>query len=94
MTYYNRNYHNTGKNRQNDIYYYIVNTDKEFNMNNANLSEIEQKYNFAVKTFFLDNVKNILIESISDNPINEYIVKEMLNIFSEYEKENKKTLKK
>ena len=49
---------------------------------------------FAVKTFFLDNVKNILIESISDNPINEYIVKEMLNIFSEYEKENKKTLKK
>ena len=33
ITYYSKNYHGSGKNRKNDIYYYIINTDAKFDMN-------------------------------------------------------------
>src|SRR5574344_1620483 len=86
ITYYNRNYHNSGKNRKNDIYYYIIKTNAKFNMNNANLDEWEKDGNFTVKTFSISDVKNILIDSIPDNTINKVIVEEMLDILEEYNK--------
>lgn len=86
ITYYNRNYHNSGKNRQNDIYYYIIKTNAKFNMNNANLDVWEKDGNFTVKTFSISDVKNVLIDSIPDNPINKVIVEDMLDVLEEYNK--------
>lgn len=86
ITYYNKNYHNSGKNRQNEIYYFIIKSDAEFNMNNANLDDWEKDGNFTVRTIPLKEIEKILIASIPDNPINEVIVEEMLDIIKEYNK--------
>lgn len=86
ITYYNKNYHETGKNRENDIYYYIIKTDAKFDMNNSRLDESEKEGNYIPKTFPIKNIEQILIDSIPDNPINEVIVEEMLDILKEYNK--------
>lgn len=86
ITYYNKNYHNSGKNRQNDIYYFVIKTDAKFDMQNSNLDEWERDGNFMVKTIPLSEVEQVIINSIPDNPINTVIVEEMLDIFKEYKK--------
>lgn len=77
ITYYNKNYHNSGNNRKNDIYYYVIRTVEKVNLNNINLTDGDIDGNFTVRVIPLDNVKQVFIDSIKDNPINEVIVKEM-----------------
>lgn len=86
ITYYNKNYHGSGKNRKNDIYYYIIKTNAKFDMSNAKLDIGEKEGNFTVKTLPIKNIEQILKDSIPDNPINKVIVEEMLDIFKEYKK--------
>lgn len=77
---YSSNYRNTGKNRENDIYYFIINEDIKPDMANANLDENEIKGNYTPVYIPLNDVENILICSILDNPINKIIVSEMLEV--------------
>ena len=86
ITHYSKNYHNSGKNRQNDIYFYIVRTNTKFDMSNASLDEGEKEGGFTVKTIPLSKVEKVLIKSIPDNPINKVIVEEMLEVLKEYNK--------
>lgn len=86
IIYYTKNYRNSGKNRKNEIYYYIIKTNKVFNMDVANLDEWEQDGNYVVKVIPLKNVKKVLVDSIPDNPMNKIIVEEMLNVLDEYER--------
>ena len=86
ITHYNTNYHNTGKNRKNEIYYFIVKTNTKFDMNNTSLDEWEKERGFTVKTISLSNFEKVLVDSIPDNPRNEVIVEEMLDVFKEYNK--------
>ena len=86
ITHYTKNYHNTGINRKNEIYYYIVRTNTKFDMNNASLDEREKECGFTVKTIPLKDFENTLIKSIPDNPRNEVIVEEMLDAYKEYNK--------
>ena len=86
ISHYTKNYHDTNKNRKNEIYYFIVNSDAKFDMNNASLDEYEKEGNYKPISLPLDNVEQVLIDSISDNPINEVIVKEMLEALKEYKK--------
>lgn len=86
ITYYNKNYHDSGKNRENQIYYYIIKTDAKFDLDNVAFDEYEKAGDFRVETFPLGEVDDILIKSIPDNPINEVIVEEMLDILKEYRK--------
>ena len=74
ITYYNKNYHGSGKNRKNDIYYYIIKTNAKFDMGNAKLDIGEKEGNFTVKTLPIKNIEQILIDSIPDNPRNKVIV--------------------
>ena len=85
-TYLTKNYRNTGLNRKNNIYYFIVNTDEKENKDNMNLDAGEIEGNYTVKTIPLIDVEKTLIDSIPDNPINEIIVKEMLEVIKEYRK--------
>lgn len=78
IRYYCKNYRNTGKNRENLIYYYLINTDKEFDLDNTSYDEYEKDGNYELKRIKLDNVKNVLLDSMEDNPINKTIVEEML----------------
>ena len=83
-TYYTKNYHDSGKNRQNDIYFYVVKTYAKFDMDKANLDEGERHGGFTAKTLPLEGIEQVLIESIPDNKINEVIVNEMLEALKEY----------
>ena len=86
ITYFNKNYHNSGKNRCNEIYYFIVKTNENFDNNKLKLDEKEKEGNFKVMAIPLKNIEEVLIKSIPDNPINEIIVEEMLDIIKEYKK--------
>lgn len=86
IVYYTKNYRDSGKNRKNEIYYFIIKTNKVFDMNKANLDEWEQAGNYIVKVIPLKNVKKVLLDSIPDNPMNEIIVEEMLTVLDEYER--------
>ena len=82
--YYTKNYHNSGKNRKNEIYFYIIKTDEVADMSNSNLDDWEKSGNYEVRLIPLDEVKNVLNSTLNDNPINEVIYKEMLNVLNEY----------
>lgn len=82
ITYLTRNYRNTNKNRQNEIYYFIINTDLKPNMKLANLDQYEKEGNYTPVYLLIDNIEDILKKSIPDNPINEIIVKEMLEVIN------------
>ncbi len=83
-TYYTRNYRDSGKNRENDIYYYIINTDEKPNMANTNLDQHEIEGNYICVIIPLDKFEETLINSINDNPQNEVIASEMIEAFKEY----------
>lgn len=55
-------------------------------MNKVKLDEWEKAGNFLVKKLPIDNIEQVLIDSIPDNPINKVIVVEMLDIFKEHNK--------
>lgn len=86
ITYFNKNYHDSNKNRENVIYYFVIKTNQVFDENNIKLDEGEKEGGFCVKTFPINDVEDILIKSIPDNPINKVIVEEMLDIIKEYKK--------
>ena len=83
ITYYNKNYRNTNKNKENIIYYYEIRTDKEPDINNTNLDINEIKGNYVIKKISLDKLNDVLIQSIPDNEINKIIVEEMLSVLKE-----------
>lgn len=83
-TYYTKNYRDSGLNRENDIYYYIIKIDQAFDMSNTNLDQHEIDGNYTCVTIPLDDFEKILNNSINDNPQNEVIVSEMLEAFKEY----------
>jgi len=84
ITYYSRNYRNSGKNRENDIYYFIVKTNEEYNLDNTSYDEGEKERGYTIKKIALSDVKDILIKSIPDNPINKIVVEEMIEVLNEY----------
>lgn len=86
IIYYTKNYRDSGKNRKNEIYYYVIKTNKVFNMDKANLDEWEQQGNYTIKVIPLKDVKKVLTDSIPDNPMNKIIVEEMLTVLDEYER--------
>lgn len=85
-THYTRNYRNSKKNRKNEIYYYIIKTNKLPNINNSLLDKNEIDGNYTIKMIDINNVEQILIDSISLNEVNKIIVEEMLDVINEYKK--------
>ncbi len=88
IIYYSSNYRNTGLNRKNEIYYYYIKTDEKVDMNNTNLDDWEKEGNYIIKYIDLNDVEQVLTNSIPDNPINRIIVEEMLEVLNEYKRIN------
>lgn len=84
IRYYNKDWPAEGVNRCSEIYFYEVNTDEKYNLENTNYDERERINNFELRYISLDDVDKILTDSIPDNKKNEVIVPEMLEIFEEY----------
>lgn len=81
-SYYTRNYRSTGKNRKNEIYYFIVNDNVEPDMSKAQLDFNEIAGNYKPVYVPISEIENVLMNSIPDNPINEIIVNEMLEVLN------------
>ncbi len=86
ITHYSKNYHGSGLNRENDIYYYFIKTNKQVDLNNTKYDEIEKAGNFCVKIINLKDVENVLIENSKEFSQNKVIVEEMLEAIKEYNK--------
>lgn len=86
IVHYTRNYRNSGKNRENVIFYYYIKNDQEVNKKNINYDEWERKGKFTVKKVKMADLEKVLIDSISDNEMNQLIVDEMLEVINEYKK--------
>ncbi len=84
IKHYGKNYKNTGKNRCSEIYYFEIKTDEKYNLSNSDYTENEKVGNYKLKYINLNDVENILIQSVPLNEQNEVIVKEMLEIIKEY----------
>ena len=81
--YYNKNYRDTNKNRENKVYYFMIKTDIKYNLDNTNYDQYEKDNNYTLKYIPIDSVEKLLIDSIPDNPLNKIIVNEMLEDFGE-----------
>lgn len=86
IIHYTRNYRNTGKNRENIIFYYYIKNEDEINMKKVNYDEWEKKGKFTVKKINMNDLEKVLIESIPNNEMNQLIVEEMLEVIKEYKK--------
>ena len=53
-TYYTKNYRDSGLNRENDIYYYVIETDQVFDMSNTCLDQHEIDGNYTYERKALD----------------------------------------
>lgn len=84
VIYYTRDYHGTGKNRENDIYFYVIKTNKEYDLNNLNLDEWEKSGEFKLEKVPIIELEDLLEKTINDNEINGTIYKEMSCIIKEY----------
>ncbi len=86
IRHYTKNYHQSNKNRENIVVYYIITTDVKCDMEKTNFDDWEKDGHFEVRVIKLADMEKTLIDSIPDNPLNEVIVEEMLEALKEYNK--------
>ena len=80
VTYLNKDYPVKGINRKSEIYYYVVNTDKEANLSKVKLTENETKNNYRVEKMPLLSSLDI----ISKNDNNKVIERDLIDAIEEY----------
>ncbi len=78
-------YNGSDLKRRNEIYYYFIPSDLKYNLKETNYDERELFYHYKLKKFDLDNIEEVLINNMGKNPINKYIVEEMLIALNEYD---------
>jgi 8-oxo-dGTP pyrophosphatase MutT (NUDIX family) len=84
VVYMNKDWPEKGKNRQAEIYYYIIETNKKPNMKKVNYTERELEKNYKVETFPLKNVIQIIKDNIPNNEKNKVISRDMIIAIEEY----------
>lgn len=76
-------------NEQNTAYvidYFYIKTDESYHLNKVNYDKIEIEGNFKLIYVPCSEIKQLLINSVSDNRVNEIIVSEMLEVLEKFEK--------
>ena len=82
-----KNYSNSGKNRCNDIYYYVVKTNEKININNTNYTDYEKNGDFKLEYVKINDVEEKLIDNSNKYPTSKGITYEMLQVLYEYKNE-------
>lgn len=83
-TYLNKDWPEKGKNRKCEIYYYVVNTNKNINLKNTNYTKSEKEKHFKVEELPLKEATKLIEENISCNEKNKVISYDMINVINEY----------
>ena len=86
IMYLNKDYPEIGENRESDIYYYVVKTNKLPNLENVNYTEKELKKHFELIYINLNNAIKIIKENIPNHKKNEVISRDMIIALEEYER--------
>lgn len=84
LTTYDSNYFDTGSKVCSKIYYYIVKSDLDPDINNLSLDAIEKETDFNIYRVNLSGMKSFLRTSIIDGSIDKSIGREMLLVFDHY----------
>ena len=84
IIYLNKDYPNKGENRESDIYYYAVETNKLPDLENVNYTEIEINKHFELINIDLNKAIDIIKENIPNHKDNEIISKDMIIALEEY----------
>lgn len=79
-----KNYSNSGKNRCNDIYYYVIKTNEKININNTNYTDYEKNGDFKLEYVKINDVEEKLIDNSNKYPTSKGITYEMLQVLYEY----------
>lgn len=81
---YYKDYPQIGKNRKNEIYYYIIKTDKVPNLELTNLTDDEKDGNFKLEYIKLDDIEEVIIKNGDKNGDLHGIANEMLEVIKIY----------
>ena len=84
IVFLNKNYPHTGNNRKSEIYYYIINTNKDIDLSKTNYTKNELEGNFKVIEIPLNNVIKVLEDNIINNEKNKVITPDMIRVIKEY----------
>lgn len=84
IIYLNKDYPNKGENRESDIYYCAVETNKLPDLENVNYTESEINKHFELINIDLNKAIDIIKENIPNHKDNEIISKDMIIALEEY----------
>ena len=84
IIYLNKDYPSKGENRESDIYYYIVETDKLPNLKNTNYTESESKNHFKIEYIDFNDAINVIKKNIPNHENNKIISRDMIIALEEY----------
>lgn len=84
VTYKNKDWPDIGKNRKAVIYFYLIETTKEPNLENVNYTENEKKGNFRIVSVPLHESISVIKKNISKNEKNRVIAPDMIMVIEEY----------
>ena len=85
IIYQNKDWPSKGKNRKCEIYYYEIETQKEFDITKTKYTEHEKENCFTIEKVPLNKSIQILEENITKNQKNEVIVPDMITAIKELE---------
>ena len=88
IKYYCKNYHKTNKNRLVEIYYYIIKTDKKYDLNKIKLDQREIEQNYECIYIKINELKAILLNNKKTNKENNSMLDDMLLVWDEYLKKD------
>jgi len=86
LNYYQKDYPKRDGTFQNRLVqtHYFVGSYKAINKDSRKLTEKEQKGNFRLELVSFDDLENMILKNVNDNPRNIYFQKELLTIMSNY----------
>ena len=84
IKYYCKNYHNSGKNRLVEIFYYIVYCDSVYENSKRQLDSNEIIQNYECRYIKVNELKNILIENKKTTKENNSALDDMILIWNEF----------
>ena len=87
IKYYSKDWPNTGINRYTEFNYFLVKTDLKVDYSKTNLDVFEKSHNYELKYVKLDELENVLNNSMNDNKKNKIVYKEMMDVIKVYYKE-------
>ena len=83
-TFMNRDWPRKGNNIKTEFYYYLIETDKDLNLDKLNLTESEKSGNYRIDIIPLDKAIVTIRKNIPKNERNKIIAPDMIEAIEEY----------